>query len=76
MLQRNPSIKESDAVEHMAICRAVSAPNENTDPLLQKLIDAAKDDLEYQDLIERLKKFMYLNEIEKDDYIRKAYGAK
>ena len=76
MLQRNPSIKESDAVEHMAICRAVSAPNENTDPLLQKLIDAAKDDLEYQDLIERLKKFMYLNEMEKDDYIRKAYGAK
>ena len=48
MLQRNPLIKENDAVEHMAICRAISAPEKTQIPsyknssMLQRMISNTK----------------------------------
>ena len=70
---------DEDCRGHVSICRdyirMVKSKEEEPDPLLQKLIEAAEKDPEYQALIERLSKYMYKEEMEKSDPIRKIYGS-
>ena len=74
----NP-ITDENCRGHVSICRdyirIIKSQAEKPDPLLQKLIKAAEKDQEYQALIDRLKKYMYLHEMENSDPIRKVYGS-
>ena len=60
----NP-ITDENCRGHVSICRdyirIIKSQEEKPDPLLQKLIEAAEKDQEYQALIDRLKKYMYLH---------------
>ena len=72
-------ITDENCKGHVSICRdyirVIKSQEEKPDPLLQKLIKAAEKDPEYQALIERLKKYMHLDEIKQSDPIRKIYGS-
>ena len=60
--------------KHISICRVITTQEQDPDPILQKIINAAKEDPEYQQLIEHLSTVMWHTELPKSDPIRKEYA--